>query len=72
MAADQQIHDYDRYEFIMTDVTGKKFTVSMSHNGSCEEIEEFFLLAAKVAGFGWVKNVYLIPSMEDSKNLNNR
>ena len=68
-AAGDQIFDYDTYEFTMTDVTGKKFSVAMNHCGSSEELEEFFALVAKVAGFNWVKYVYMIPTTEDLNKL---
>jgi len=66
MAAGDQIFEYDSYEFTMTDVSGKKFSVAMNHSGSSEELEEFFTLVAKVAGFNWVRQVYMIPEPEEN------
>lgn len=66
----EQKHEYDSYSFTMTDITGKKFSVAMNHTGSSEELEEFFTLIARVAGFNWVSKVYMIPTNEDLNKLN--
>ena len=65
----EQKHEYDSYHFTMIDTTGKRYTVAMNHMGTSEEPEEFFTLIAKVAGFNWVRQVYMIPENEEATKL---
>jgi hypothetical protein len=66
MSSVKQKHEYDSYEFTMIDTTGKRYSVAMNHMGTSEELEEFFTLVARVAGFNWVRQVYMIPEPEEN------
>lgn len=52
---------HDSYEFTYTDIYGKTFSLSYTHDGHQRELEEFFLIAARMAGFHWAGKVYLVP-----------
>lgn len=66
MSSVKQKHEYDSYEFTMIDTTGKRYSVAMNHMGTSEELEEFFTLIARVAGFNWVRQVYMIPEPDEN------
>ena len=69
MSRCEQKNEYDSYHFTMIDTTGKRFSVAMNHLGTSEELEEFFTLIARVAGFNWVRQVYMIPETEEATKL---